>query len=108
MAKPKRSRAGRREAERDLRKQVVARERLAAAAPGGARDRPIVVVSASVIESIACSTPCIQCGGELMLRTHAAPPDHAAQGRLRVTRMACRLCHAPREIWFLIEMPLPS
>jgi hypothetical protein len=106
MAKPKRSRTERRETERALRKEVVARERLAAAAPGGARDRPIVVGSASVIESIARSTPCVQCGGELSLQDHAAPPD--GQGRLRVTRMVCRLCHAPRELWFTIEKPLPS
>jgi len=106
MAKPKRSRTERRETERALRKEVLARERLSAAAPGGARDRPIVVVSASVIESIARSTPCVQCAGELELRDHAAPAD--GQGRLRVTRMVCRRCHVPREIWFTVETPLPS
>jgi hypothetical protein len=106
MAKAKRSRTERREAERALRKEVVVRERLAAAAPGGARDRPIVVVSASVIESIARSTPCIQCGGELSLEDHAAPVEF--QGRLRVCRMTCRRCHAPRELWFTIEAPLLS
>ena len=106
MARAKRSRTQRRETERALRKEVVARERLAAAAPGGARDRPIAVVSASLVESIARSTPCIQCGGELDLRDHAAPPD--GSGRLRLARLVCRLCHAPREIWFSIETPLPS
>jgi hypothetical protein len=106
MARPKRSRTERREAERVLRKEVVVREKLAATAPGGARDRPLVVVSASVIESMARSTPCVQCGGELSLQDHAAPAD--GQGRLRVCRMICRLCHAPRELWFTVETPLPS
>ncbi|HXU79763.1 MAG TPA: hypothetical protein VN914_00080 [Polyangia bacterium] len=103
MAKPKRSRTERRELERALRKEVVARERLAAAAPGGAQDRPIVVATVSVIESMARSTPCVQCGGELELKDHAAPP-----GGLRLVRLVCRLCHAPREIWFSIEPPLTN
>jgi hypothetical protein len=103
MGKPKRSRTERRQRERTLRKEVVERERLAAAAPGGARDRPIVVASVAVIESMARSTPCVQCGGELQLQDHAAP-----EGKLRVTRMVCRLCHAPREIWFSIETPLAN
>jgi hypothetical protein len=106
MARPKRSRTERREAERALRKDVQARERLAAAAPGGAPDRPLVVATVSVIESMARSTPCVQCGGELELRDHAAPPE--AGGKLRLTRMVCRLCHAPRAIWFRIEEPLLS
>jgi hypothetical protein len=103
VPKPKRSRTERRAAERALRKDVVARERLSAAAPGGARDRPLVVTSVSVIESMARSTPCIQCAGELELRDHAAP-----SGTLRVVRLVCRLCHAPREIWFKVEPPLLS
>jgi hypothetical protein len=106
MAKPKRSRTERRETARSLRKEVVARERLAAAGPGGARDRPIVIPSASVVESMARSTPCVQCGGALELRDHAAPPD--GKGRLRLARLVCRLCHAPRELWFSIETSLPS
>jgi hypothetical protein len=106
MAKPKRSRTERRETERALRKEVVARERLSASAPGGAADRPMIVVTASVIESIARSTPCVQCGGELELRDHAAPAETG--GKLRRVRLTCRLCHAPRELWFKVEAPLPS
>ena len=106
MAKPKRPRTERRQAERALRKTVVDRERLAAAAPGGARDRAIPVPSASVIEPRALATRCVQCAGELELRQHAAPPDGG--GTLRLVRLVCRLCHTPREIWFTIERPLPS
>ena len=106
MARPKRSRTERRERERSLRKEVRERERLAAAALGGNRDRPIVVPSASVVESVARSTPCVQCGGQLELRDHAAPAE--GQGKLRLCRLVCRLCHAPREIWFAIEAPLSN
>jgi hypothetical protein len=79
------------------------RERLAALAPGGARDRPRVVSSASLVEVEARSTPCVQCGGELGLEAHTAP---AAE--LRLVRLTCRRCHAPREIWFRLEVALPS
>jgi hypothetical protein len=106
MARPKRSRTERRETERALRKEVKERERLSAAAPGGGRDRPIIVPSASVVETMARSTPCVQCGGELELKDHAAPPE--GQGKLRLARLVCRLCHAPREIWFAIELPLAN
>ena len=106
MAKPKRSRTERRAAERALRRDVVGRERLAQAGPGGARDRAIVVASVSVIESLARSTPCVQCGGELELRDHAAPADGG--GKLRRVTAVCRVCHAPRELWFRVEEKLPS
>ena len=106
MPKPKRSRTERREAERALRKEVVAREKLAASAPGGAPDRPIVVATVSVIESMARSTPCVQCGGELELRDHAAPAEF--RGELRRVRGVCRQCHTPREIWFEIRAPMLS
>lgn len=102
----KRPRTERRAEERAQRKLVRERERLAAAAPGGAPDRPIAVSSASVIEGHARSTPCAQCGGELDLRDHAAE-IHGGRA-LRVTRMICRTCHAPRALWFRIEATLPS
>jgi hypothetical protein len=98
--RPKRPRSERRQAERALRKDIGARQRLAAAGPGGAADRPLVVSSASVIEGRARSVPCIQCGGELDLR------QHGAEGAtLRLVKLVCRLCHAPRELWFRIEPP---
>jgi hypothetical protein len=98
--RPKRPRTERRQAERALRKDVGARQRLAASGPGGAADRPLVVASASVIEGRARSIPCIQCGGELELRQHRAE----AAG-LRRVELVCRLCHAPRDLWFRIEAP---
>jgi hypothetical protein len=103
VPRPKRSRTARRETERALRRGVRERERLAALAPGGAPDRPLVVVSASLVEGQAQSTPCVQCGGELTLQSHTAP---AAQ--LRRVHLVCRRCHAPRELWFRLEPVLPS
>jgi hypothetical protein len=100
LAKNKRPRSERRQVERALRKDVGARQRLIAAGPGGARDRPLAVTSASVIEGQARSVPCIQCGGQLDLLHHAAEG-----GALRVLKLICRLCHAPREIWFRIDAP---
>ena len=95
----KRPRTQRREAERALRKDVAARQRLAASGPGGAADRPLVVSSASVIEGRARSVRCIQCGGELDLL------QHRAEGALRRVELACRLCHATRHLYFKIEAP---
>ena len=96
--KPKRERNDRRAAERTLRKEVNVRQRLISAAPGGGADRPLVVSSASIVEGSARSEPCAHCGGELDLRSHAAEGP-----TLRVVTLVCRLCHAPRALWFRIE-----
>jgi hypothetical protein len=86
-----------------LRKEVNVRQRLTAAAPGGAADRPLVVSSAAVVDGRARSEPCIQCGGELDLR------NHSAEGAtLRLVTLVCRLCHTPRSIWFRIESTLAN
>jgi hypothetical protein len=101
MARGNRPRTERRERERELRKSVREREKLAAAAPGGAPANPLVVASASVIEGTARSTPCVQCGSELILGDHTA---ETFQGQsLRLVRLVCRLCHAPRALWFRLQ-----
>lgn len=104
--KPERARAARREKERELRKSVRALERLAAHAEGGAPDRPIPVSSAAVVEVRARSTPCVQCGGELDLRRHDALVH--GEGLLRVVELICRLCHAPRRLYFKVAPTLAS
>jgi hypothetical protein len=101
----RRPRSIRRSQERDLRKEVRAREKLASLGPGGGRDRPYVISTASLVEPTARSIPCIQCGGTLDLTGHAAAPDAPL---LRIARMVCRLCHSPREIWFRIEAAGPN
>jgi hypothetical protein len=102
--KPKRPRSERRAADRGLRKEIDAREKLAAAAPGGAAAHPLVVSSAAVIEGRAGSTPCPQCGGQLDLQRHDAVAG-ARAGSDRVVRLTCRLCHTPRLIYFRIQAP---
>lgn len=78
-------------------------EELAARLPGAAPDHPIDVASASVVETMARATPCIQCGGELEPRADRA--TSTARGVLREVALVCRRCHAPRALWFRIPPP---
>ncbi|HEY6077280.1 MAG TPA: hypothetical protein VIW29_00660 [Polyangiaceae bacterium] len=107
MAKKPRARAQRREAQRELTKLHAARERLFALEAGGAPERPLIVVSAAVIESQAESTPCPRCSGKLDLVEHVAltlpRPDAASPSRLREVRLRCRQCGALRSLWFRIN-----
>ena len=100
MTRPRRKR---REQERALRKQVRRTEALAGDLPGGSPDQPIEVTSASVVEGKARATPCVQCGGALDLRGDRA--TSTARGVLREIALVCRLCHAPRTLWFRITPP---
>ncbi len=99
MARPPRPRRLKREQQRALRKSVRQLERLAAELPGGSPERPIDVASASVVETKARATPCLQCQAlEMEIRA-----DHATsttRGVLRELAMVCRRCHAPRAVWF--------
>jgi hypothetical protein len=104
--KPKRARAARRERQRELRKDVEQRERLAAAAPGGSPEHPIPVSSASVVEGRARSEPCPQCRGTLEVEAHDA--EQAAGELLRAVRVVCRLCHVRRRLWFVVQPPLAN
>ncbi|HXU05194.1 MAG TPA: hypothetical protein VN903_29745 [Polyangia bacterium] len=97
MDRPRRKR---REQARALRKQVRRTEQLAGDLPGGSPDRPIDVASASVVEGKARGTPCIQCGGDLDVRGDRA--TSTARGVLREIAVVCRLCHAPRTLWFRV------
>jgi len=98
-----RPRKKRREQERALRKLVRRTEGLAGELPGGSAQRPIDVASASVVEGKARATPCIQCGGDLELRGDRA--TSTGRGVLREIALVCRLCHAPRTLWFRITPP---
>ena len=103
MRKKERPRATRRARARELVKEVRDRERLVALEPGGASERPREAASASVVEPLARSTPCHQCGGQLEVDEHAAL---AHEGELlRVVRATCRRCHARRTIWFRLAAP---
>jgi len=104
--KPTSARTTRRVLEREQEKLARDRERLFALEPGGTAARPIVVESSSVIEPTARATRCPRCFGELRLEEHAAKTVDAVS--LRVVRVRCAQCGAPREIWFRIATNLPS
>lgn len=104
MAGPKRpERTARRARERDARKLVRDREKLAALSPGGAKERPIVVASAAVIEGRAGSLPCPQCEGQYRIRDH-----RSAGSGVRCVDVTCRQCGAPRTLWFRIAVDEPN
>jgi hypothetical protein len=89
-----------RDQQRVLRKLVKRTESLAAKLAGGSPQLPIDVRSASVVETKARSTPCIQCGGDLDLRNDSATSTE--RGILRELTLVCRRCHAPRTLWYRI------
>lgn len=101
-----RPRTERRARERDARRHVRDREKLALLEPGGAPDRAIEVASASVIDARARSSPCPQCGGSLRLESQTA--EQVDGQSLRAARLRCATCHAPRVFWFRITTALPN
>jgi hypothetical protein len=98
----------RREARDDqrLRAEVRDREALARMLPGGTPTSPVEVASASVVEIRARETPCVQCGGTLTLVGDRA--ESTPRGVLRELDLACRVCHAPRRLWFRVAPALSS
>jgi len=96
----KRRRRALRDQQRVLRKLVKRTEDMAAQLVGGSPHLPIEVTSASVVETKARSTPCIQCGGDLDLRGDSA--TSTARGVLREMVLVCRRCHAPRTLWYRV------
>lgn len=106
MSKSSRPRRDRRKQERELRKGVRATERLALKLPGATPEAAIEVPTPSIAEIQARATRCPQCGGELDLRAERAATT--PRGVLRELHLVCRLCHAPRTLWFLVAPPLAN
>lgn len=99
----KRPRTQRRIEARVAQKLVRDREKLFALLPGGSRERPIEVDSASVIEVRVEALPCPQCEGHYRLREHVS----IASGLRRVD-VTCRQCSASRSLWFRIVSSEPN
>jgi len=102
MAK-KRERTERRARERELRKLVRDRERLASFEPGGSAERPITVDSPAVIEVRVRSLTCPQCTGTYKLNEHTAPSSG-----LREVLVTCTQCHVSRSLWFRLGSSEPN
>lgn len=86
-----------------LRELVRDRELLAARSPGGSQQRPIEVVSASVVEVRARALACPQCEGPFRVLEHRAP----ASG-LRQVAVRCELCGVARDLWFRLVSRDPN
>ncbi len=103
MGRKRPERTERRARERDARQLVRDREKLAKLVTGGAREHPLEVTSAAVIESRAAAMPCAQCAGEYRV------VDHRSLGAgLRAVDVACRRCGVPRTLWFRIVVDEPN
>jgi len=76
------------------------REKLFRLSPGGSPERPLDVVSASMIEPHVSSLSCPRCSRLLLLDEHAAIV--VAGSRLRETRLRCSGCASRRSLWFRI------
>src|SRR5262245_13073838 len=100
MAKSKRPRSERREAERAELKLAAQREKLFALEAGGSAARPREVVSASLVEPESRGARCPRCGGEHVVLEHLAV--RAGATRLRQARLRCRQCGSERSLWFKI------
>lgn len=93
-------RAERRTLEREVRKQIDRKDRLAELSPGGAPERPIAVETAALVEPMARSSLCPRCDGAVRVEDHSARSD---SGRtLRVVQVSCVSCGSTREVFFVI------
>ncbi len=106
MATSRKPRTLRREAARRTAHDVRERTRLALLLPGGAPERPIDVVSASLVEPVARGLPCAVCGGSVRVGDHAAQTIDGAP--LRLARVDCPSCGHERTLYFAIRPPLPN
>ncbi len=97
---PKRPRTLAREAVREAKKLVEAREKLAALEPGGAIERPLAVPSASLVEARAIATGCLACDGTLEVVDHRA--HHAGTALVREVVVQCRRCSRRRGVWLRV------
>ena len=99
-------RAERRADARQATKDIRERERLARLEIGGAPDRPIEVVSASLVEPKARAIACPVCGAAVRVEDHTAKTLDGAP--LRLAHTLCPRCGHARIVYFSIRPPLPN
>ena len=88
-----RSRAVRREADREAEKLRRDVSKLVELSPGGSPERPVQLASASQVEVEALAGPCPFCGERLRLEGPHEVESHGGE-RLRVARLVCGACRA--------------
>jgi hypothetical protein len=98
-----RARTEARELARRREKLFEARAKLAMLEPGGSKERPLEVVSASLVEVRAETEPCLRCSQPNRCVEHTALST--AHGLLRVAHLRCPSCAVERLLYFRI---LPS
>ena len=98
-----RKRTERRERERAARALVRDKEKLAALSPGGSRDRPMQLASASVVETRVRNLACPQCNGHYKIGEHRAP-----ESGIREVAVRCQICGVSRVLWFRLISVEPS
>lgn len=100
MAKPKRARTVRREADRSVEKFRQNAVKVYALEPGGSAERAIPIGSSSQIEPDAETTPCAFCKSTVRVASHDAAEE--AGRRVRIVSLECRSCHAPWKRYYVI------
>jgi hypothetical protein len=105
MAKKRteRARTQRRAKARQLEKLSSQRERLLSLEPGGSRERPIDVSSASLVEPRAAAVHCPRCDEPFRVEAHNAPSSEGM--RLREALVRCARCGLQRSVWFRLTGP---
>lgn len=103
MSKKRPERTARRARERAARDLVRDREKLALLSPGGSRERPIEIDSASVVEPRVGSLACPQCAGRYRVLDHRS----VASG-IREVDVRCTTCSTPRTLWFRLVSSEPN
>lgn len=98
-----RKRTERREREREARKLVRDKEKLAALSPGGSRERPMQLASAAVVETRVRNLGCPQCNGNYKIGEHRAP-----ESGIREVHVRCQICGVSRVLWFRLVSVEPS
>ena len=103
MRRKRPERTERRARERELRRLVRDRERLAELEPGGSAERPIDIASPAVIEGRVGSLRCPQCDGNYAIDDH-----QSASPGVRVVSVTCRMCRTSRQYWFRLGSSAPN
>ncbi|HEY3495214.1 MAG TPA: hypothetical protein VGK73_11030 [Polyangiaceae bacterium] len=84
-------------------KLVRAKNKLMDLEPGGSQTRPLDVSTPALVEPKAKALRCPRCDEAFELESHEA---HAGgSGRLRETKLRCRVCGMRRSLWFRIVAP---